>query len=232
MSDRFLASLRRNKDVVDAFVIGSSLDETGFSDTDVIILLKDVSRRKSIGYKYDRHRLLYSMLSKDVLQHHDFVFEGSRSECSLPLFLWRSECENDFNEVRKNSFLASHVCGLKDLLQSECNDDYSLKLVVASVLLLPLRILNSKGVYCSKKESFNLVKELPEYENISGIVETCEYIRSKWKRPKPKSIHKLALLIWPSYRVNLFFSFLYIINYKSFKLELEIIRNEIEHLRI
>jgi len=232
MSDRCLEALKRNEDVVDAVLIGSNLDETGFSDTDVVILLKDSIRNTSIRYKYDRHRLLYRMLSKDVLQHHDFVFEGLRSECSLPLFLWWPGGIEEFNNIRNNSLLSSHIRGLKGLVKSECNDDYSLKLLVASVLLLPLRILNSKGVYCSKKDSFKLVKEHVEYKSISDLLDMCESIRINWKRPTPKLLHILVLLIWPRYRVNQLFSFLYRINYESFKIELEIIRNEIRHLRI
>lgn len=232
MSERLLEVIRKNEAVLEALVIGSDIKETEFSDTDVVILFNTSKAKTSIRYTLDRNRLLYKMLSNDILQHHDFVFEGSISECTLPLSLWGFDYNGQFSEEDGARLLISHVQGLKRLIQSDLNNDYMLKLIVASVLLLPLRILNAKGVYCSKKDSFMLVKEYAEHIRIIDLLELCESIRLKWKRPTPKLIHTITLIFWPRHRVNQLYSFLYRANYQSFKLEIEIIRNEIKYLSI
>ena len=162
------------------------------------------------------------------------LFNTSKAKMSIryTLDLWGFDYNSQFSEEDGARLLISHVQGLKRLIQSDLNNDYMLKLIVASVLLLPLRILNAKGVYCSKKDSFMLVKEYAEYIRIIDLLELCESIRIKWKRPTPKLIHTITLIFWPRHRVNQLYSFLYRANYQSFKLEIDIIRNEIKYLSI
>jgi hypothetical protein len=232
MSKSLLNAIVRHEAVLKAIIIGSDINETEFSDTDVVILLNKPKVETTIRYKWERYRLLYRMFSNDILQHHDLVFEGLISECTLPVSVLGFDSNDLCSEVDSAQVLITHVQGLKKLIQSDMNNDYILKLVVASVLLLPLRILNAKGVYCTKKDSFGLIKECIEYERIKNLLELCESMRLKWSRPSPKLIHTITLMLWPRYRVNHFYSFLYRTNYKSFKLELEIIRNEIKHLSV
>ncbi|HEY8314916.1 MAG TPA: nucleotidyltransferase domain-containing protein [Candidatus Baltobacteraceae bacterium] len=177
----------------------------GFSDVDVAVILDD-----SRSFSCDQHEaavaelrlLLAGAYGFDRLMHHGLMFfmtsglgaydqtflpietlklarvvHGPRSfafhSSTVPPELFRERLRNASESLRKRFSSAAFL-----------ENDFALKTVLSGVLLMPSRVLATRGIHVYKRDSFRRAREFFD-ESSWELVERAEALRSLWIRPRP-----------------------------------------------
>ena len=154
-----------------------------WSDVDIIIVMNQESKYytetkfKELRYLFQKaEKLIYKI---DPLQHHTFfvISETSFNNYSESYFFPISMLENSvplLNKLDKISFryknyfdisfkkFENKILFFKNLqnVSKFQSNPYLLKDLISQALNIPFTYLNAKGIYCSKKDSFKLAKNL------------------------------------------------------------------------
>jgi hypothetical protein len=205
-------------------IIGSFYNRIDFSDLDLVIIREGkINIIESIHLFYLVHKLKRKMIIDDYLQHHDIVYYGNTKLCNIPSsILNSSDVKSDVIIDYKcliNSGLENHMRGLYLLFNNIEFNDYYIKLVIASILLIPLRICNENNIICTKRKSFKIYK-LYSNDSIIELVNHSERIREKWTKESIHPIHRFICTFHPTFKVSRKLRFLYKKNTLELKSEI------------
>lgn len=225
---KVLDVVKRTKSVKYFGVIGSYNDRVEFSDLDIVIITDNNNLFKNqLKLKLIVYRLKLLMIHLDPIQHHDFVYYGRLESCNIPISVLNDAfVKNNFlNENKKvvYSNIETHIEGLRNLFNNIEYNDYYFKLIISSILLIPLRVCNSNNIECSKKESFNIYKKYTE-KKIIDLVTYSESIRLKWSKQPINILHNILSYVFPSYKLSRKLRFFY-------KRNIHLLQNEFENLK-
>lgn len=188
----------------------ATADACAFSDIDVAVILDDVhpytpeQHRRAV---LELRRLLHAVLRHDPLMHHGLMFfplsgleqyderflpvDALRCARVLhgPAALTLNAAQAPVEEFRAS--LRGSAAALRKRFETMefVNDDYQLKNVLSGILLMPSRVLATRGVHVYKRDSFELARPLftqPQWD----LVARSEALRSTWMRPPAPSLHK------------------------------------------
>ena len=205
-------------------IIGSSYNRIDFSDLDLVIIREGkINIIESIHLFFLVHKLKRKMIIDDYLQHHDIVYYGSKKLCNIPSSVLNSSIvKSDVifeNKCFINSGLENHMKGLTFLFKNIELNDYYIKLVIASILLIPLRICNENNIICTKRESFKIYKLYAD-DSLIELINHSERIREKWTKDSIHLIHRFICTFYPTYKVSRKLRFLYKKNTLELKSEI------------
>ena len=148
-----------------------------------------IEKRELLNYPNLYYPINLYSDAKSILSNDEVIYSSCNSQN-----LERLRLESILNMLMSSAesgVMKHHGKQGKYLLENfkDMHTMYQMKYFLSIIMLIPTLWLNCKGVYCRKKDSFDLIKDYFLEEDLE-IISKASQIRSGWKMQDDKSIKR------------------------------------------